>query len=126
MQVRRPIEWFEIVVRDFDRAVKFYEAAFNVQFNIEQMNDMSMAIFPYPEGQTGGALVAGECYKSCQSGSGSIVIYLPADSIKTTLAKIEQLGGKTVMPCMEIGGNGYIALFTDSEENTIGLWSPVP
>ncbi len=52
----RVINWFEIPVTDFDRAVRFYEAVLAIRLRIEDMPDMKLAVFPYPEGGTGGAL----------------------------------------------------------------------
>ncbi len=117
-----PIAWFEIVVKDFERAVAFYEAAFDVQLHKEQCGSSQMAIFPYQEGFPGGGLVEGNETQS--TGAGGSIIYLTADAIGRMLARIEKQGGTTIMPCTHIGENGYIASFCDSEANIIGLWAP--
>ncbi len=40
------------------------------------------------------------------------------------LAKVEKLGGKIVMPKMEIKSVGDTAIILDTEGNAIGLWKP--
>jgi predicted enzyme related to lactoylglutathione lyase len=46
--------------------------------------------------------------------------YVEAVDLKGTLAKVEKLGGKTVMPPMQ-AGPVEIAMFADPEGNVIGL-----
>lgn len=126
MKQYTPMAWFEIVTTDLKRATAFYQSVCGAEFTHCEMGPISMAIFVYPEGQTGGALVHGECYKNHQPGNSSTIIYLNADAIATTLAKVEQAGGTIVFPCMDIGENGYIAMFIDTEGNSVGIWSAYP
>ena len=120
-----PIAWFEIVVKDMERAIKFYKTVFQVQLTIENMPDMQMALFPYQESYPGGALVKGDAFSQCREGSGTTVIYLTVESVGAALSRIEKTGGSIVMPSTSIGENGFIGMFVDSEGNTIGLWAEV-
>lgn len=120
---KSPIAWFEIVLQDFDRGCEFYSKAFNVTFQKENIDKIQMAIFPYEEGQTGGALVASPCYQDHVAGSGTAIVYLNCASVTKQLEIIAELGGKTIFPATQIGDNGFIAGFEDSEGNHIGLWS---
>jgi len=55
------------------------------------------------------------------------VITVDVDDIDAALAKIEQLGGKTVRPRQDIGGGmGFTAYFTDPEGNLTGLYQGGP
>jgi predicted enzyme related to lactoylglutathione lyase len=57
------------------------------------------------------------------SATGSI-IYLNANpNLQNVLDRIENAGGKITMPKTSIGQNGFMALFTDSEGNTLALHS---
>ena len=38
------------------------------------------------------------------------------------IKKVEQLGGKIIMQKTTIPGFGYLAVFLDTENNTLGLW----
>jgi predicted enzyme related to lactoylglutathione lyase len=44
------------------------------------------------------------------------------DDIDASLARIEELGGRTVIGRQQVGDLGWTAYFTDVEGNTLGLW----
>lgn len=52
-----------------------------------------------------------------------VTVYVQVDDIRAALAKAEALGGKTLVPAVNISP-GSFAWFADSESNTIGLWKP--
>jgi predicted enzyme related to lactoylglutathione lyase len=55
------------------------------------------------------------------------VITVGVEDIDAALAKVEQLGGKTVKPRQDIGGGmGFTAYFTDPEGNLMGLYQMAP
>jgi len=116
------VGWFEVPVTDMTRAKKFYQAVFNTEFENMDMNGMHLALFPmlHHAGGAAGALVQGGDYKPSTDGT---VVYFMTDSIETSLKKIEQNGGKTLLPKMSIGEHGFIAHFKDSEGNKIALHS---
>jgi hypothetical protein len=121
--MKRLINWFEIPALDIDRAVRFYETVLAVKLTREDMGDMQMAIFPYPEDGTGGAL--------CQhamlgpSPSGGVVIYLDGgDDLDVPLGRVAAAGGTVVMPKTLITPEiGYMGFFKDSEGNVVALHS---
>ena len=49
------------------------------------------------------------------------MVYFEVSDIEGTLAKVGAEGGKTLVPKMEIGEFGFIALFQDTEGNRLGL-----
>jgi len=49
--------------------------------------------------------------------------YVQVDDVAAALKKVESLGGKTVVPPVEIP-HGTFAWFSDPEGNTVGLWKP--
>jgi predicted enzyme related to lactoylglutathione lyase len=55
-----------------------------------------------------------------RDGRNSITFYLETEDLKGTLAKVEKLGGKTVMPPTK-AGPVELAMFADPEGNVIGL-----
>lgn len=112
------ITWFEVPSTDFERAVEFYENVFKVTLTRENMDNMSMAIFPHTDEQTTGAIVSSDGYKVTSDG---VCPYLYSADFDAALERVEQNGGKVVMPKMSIGPNGFIAHFIDSEGNRIGL-----
>ena len=44
------------------------------------------------------------------------------DDIDAALAKIEELGGRTVLGRQQVGDMGWAAYFKDVEGNSMGLW----
>ena len=49
--------------------------------------------------------------------------YVQTDDVQASLAKVEQLGGKTIVPPVAIP-SGTFAWFADPEGNVAGLWKP--
>ena len=106
--------YFEIPVTDLDRAIRFYEAVFEVTLDRQQIDGNLMAIFPFSEG----ALAKGKIYKPSRSGT---LIYLSTPSIDTTLKRALALGAKTLYPKTESTPGIFVAEFQDSEGNRIAL-----
>jgi predicted enzyme related to lactoylglutathione lyase len=114
--------WFEIPVKDLDRAVKFYEKVFDVKLSPEEMGGMKMAMFPFTQNAPGaaGTLVQGESYEPSHAGT---VVYFSVEDIPETLRRINANGGKTLMPKTGIGQYGFIAQYEDTEGNRLALHS---
>ena len=51
------------------------------------------------------------------------IFYVQVDDIETSLQKAAELGGKTVVPKVDIP-MGSFAWFADPDGNTVGLWKP--
>ena len=118
------INWFEIAVTNIARAKIFYETILEIEMTPMEMMGMKMAMFPYDssKGTVGGALVQSEWHTPGATGA---VIYLNANpDLDLVFNRIEKAGGKTSMPKTLIDKkSGYMAFFTDTEGNTVGLHS---
>lgn len=114
--------WFEIPVKDLERAVKFYEKVFDVKLSPEEMGGMKMALFPFTQDAPGaaGALIKGESYEPSHAGT---VVYFSVEDIPETLRRINANGGTTVMPKTGIGQYGFIAQYEDTEGNRLAIHS---
>jgi uncharacterized protein len=114
--------WFEIPVKDLDRAIKFYEKVFDVKLSPEEMGGMKMALFPFTQDAPGaaGSLIKGESYEPSHAGT---VVYFSVEDIPETLRRINAIGGKTLMPKTAIGQYGFIAQYEDTEGNRLALHS---
>ncbi|MCZ8353513.1 MAG: VOC family protein [Cyclobacteriaceae bacterium] len=115
-----PVVYFEIPVIDIDRAIKFYQAVFEVNFNKEIIDNNEMALFPFENQSTGisGALAKGEIYKPTKEG---VVIYFKTDNIDETLERSTANGGQILYPKTD-NGIGFVAEFEDTEGNRIALF----
>ena len=49
-------------------------------------------------------------------------VVIDVEDIDAALAQIEERGGKTLAPRMQVGDMGWAAYFADTEGNTVGLW----
>lgn len=118
----KPINWFELPVRDIERATRFYEDVFAVSLRRERCGGNPMAIFPYAEPQPGGALVHMPQLEPRDNGT---LIYLDGgQDLAEPLARVKAAGGAVAMEKTFIGEDiGYIALFMDSEGNRVGMFS---
>jgi uncharacterized protein len=118
------INWFEIPVKNIDRAKKFYETIFNITMTSVEMPDYKMVFFPtlVAGGRVGGALAQSNIH---HPGSSGVMVYLNANpDLQDVVKRIESSGGKMIMPKTMISAeNGYMALFRDTEGNTIALHS---
>jgi predicted enzyme related to lactoylglutathione lyase len=117
------LNWFEISVNDISRAKKFYEQIFEIQMTEMEMSGMKYAMFPFDPAneKVGGGLAQSQMHKP---GSTGAIIYLNANpDLQNVLNRIEKAGGKITMPKTNIGENGFMAFFNDTEGNMIGLHS---
>ena len=116
------VNWFEIIVTDFDRAKKFYESILATPLN-EQANPMGrMAMFPFDmEKGVGGAITQMEGFSS---GAGGTVVYLNVEGdLDGVIARTPAAGGRILRPKFPIGPWGSIAILQDTEGNVFGVQS---
>ena len=113
--------WFEIPAADFERAVKFYEAVFQVSLRREQIGG-DLAVFPGTDTSVNGAVVSQAGYVPAANGA---VVYLNAgDDLAPYLARVVANGGTVVTPKTALPpGMGHYAHFGDTEGNRVGLFS---
>ena len=117
------LNWFEISVKDIKRAKKFYETIFGIKMDEMEMMGMKMAFFPFDQksGKASGGICQSKMHKPSKDGA---KIYLNGNpDLKKALAKVEKAGGKITMPKTSLGPNGFMAFFTDTEGNSVGLHS---
>ncbi|MBK8551618.1 MAG: VOC family protein [Ignavibacteria bacterium] len=121
--MKNSINWFEIPVKDFNRAKAFYETLFGEEVSVMPSPAFKYGILPcdMQNGGVGGAIVEGEGYEPATNG---VMVYLNGgDDLSIPLSKIEKAGGKINMPKTSIGENGFMAHFTDTEGNKLALHS---
>jgi len=116
------LNWFEIPATDIERAKKFYNTIFETELiAMESSSGFPMGMFPAERGDITGAVVQGESYKP--SAEGALVYLNAGDDLTTVLKRVEAAGGQVVLPKTDIGENGFVAFFMDSEGNRVGLHS---
>ena len=115
------ISWFEIPVRDLDRAQRFYETVLDRKLARETMGEERLAIFPAGEGRAQGCINIGP-QPVAPSTSGTRVYLEASPSIDATLSRVADAGGKVVVRKTALpSGMGYWAHMSDTEGNIVGL-----
>jgi hypothetical protein len=122
-ELKSAINWFEIPVTDFDRAVRFYSEIYAYDMQTRDMGHLRMGFFQHQPGiGSGGALVFGDGYQPATDG---VKIYLNAGSdLNTVLERVNSAGGSVIQGKTQISPEvGYFAIFNDTEGNRIYLHS---
>ena len=117
------INWFEIPVKNIERASKFYAEVLGGELNQMEMMGTKMAFLPTDGEGVGGSLCQGDGYKPTSDGA---KIYLNGgEDLNVQLAKVVKAGGKVVMPKTKINDEiGFMAFFVDTEGNNMAFHSP--
>lgn len=124
--MKNAISWFEIPTIDIDRAQRFYENIFELEMIPLDLAQIRMRMFPIDDPLTGigGALVHAEGFYSPSRSDGPLVYLNGNPDVQFVLDKIEDAGGKIIVPKTLISPEyGYMAVFEDSEGNRIALHS---
>ena len=112
------VQYFEVLGKDGNALRSFYSELFGWTINTVD-GPMDYGMVEAGDGIPGGIGAA-------QESDGHVTVYVAVDDIDAALAKAESLGGKTVVPPMDVPNGPRIALFHDPEGHTIGLFVPVP
>jgi hypothetical protein len=111
---QHPVTHFEVNARDAKAQQKFYSDLFGWGIDANNPTDYGMI-----DTKTKGHGINGGIGAS-QDGRNWVTFYVETPDPAQTLAKVERLGGRTVMPPMDMANVTY-ALFADPEGNVIGL-----
>jgi len=105
---------FEVVGKDGPALQKFYSEVFD--WDLDTNNPGGYGRLAGGDGSIGGGIGA------TQDGSGGhVTFYVQTDDPAATLKKVEELGGRILMPLTEVAPETIIALFADPEGHVIGL-----
>ena len=87
------INWFEIPVSSFDRAMDFYGKILDTKLQVQEMGGAKMGFFP-AEG-IGGAIVQGEDYEP--SAKGTLIYLNGGKDLSIVLSRVESAGRKVLL-----------------------------
>jgi predicted enzyme related to lactoylglutathione lyase len=133
--------WFEIPVKDMNRAVQFYQNVFDVNFDIQLFGGIPHAVFVSKRDNfdvTGALRDVSDVDKEI---FGSVIFFdVNVLGMDNVLRKVEQFGGRILMPKTLLKNklddgritiartyidnqSGYVAYILDTEGNKLGLYS---
>jgi hypothetical protein len=104
---------FEVLGRDAAALQSFYGHLFG--WSIDADNPMNYGIVKPDDAGIGGGV------GPSTEGTSLVTFYVEVDDLQAALDRAEELGGKTVMPPMDVPGGPSLAQFTDPEGNRIGI-----
>lgn len=109
----QPVVHFEIIGRDGKRLQEFYSQLFH--WHVDADNPMNYGVVDtHGEGGIGGGIAQGD-------GESRVTFYIQVDDPQAYLNRVEEMGGKTIVPVTEIPNMVTFAQFSDPEGNVIGL-----
>lgn len=107
-----PVTWFEISTGDAKAVREFYAGLFG--WKLEVLEEVNYALVDTgTEGAIGGGI--GEA-----QGPNQVIFYIEVDDPQAYLDRIEQAGGKSVVPLTETEMVTF-AQFADPQGNVVGL-----
>jgi len=110
---------FDIPADDMESAKKFYKELFDWKIeSVPRPMEYNNIATKDEKGNDG---IDGGMGERREPGAG-VTNYIGVDSIYDYIKKVEDLGGKIIMPKTPIPGFGYLAVFLDTENNAMGLW----
>lgn len=124
--------WFEIYVKDINRAKKFYNEVLGKTFSDadvpgDALQEMKMAFFetedPTDVNSVCGALIEMPGTKEGDGACVNTIVYFPCEDCSVEENRVGKAGGKVVTPKMSIGEHGFCSICIDSEGNSFGLYS---
>jgi uncharacterized protein len=107
-----PIVHFEIGCRDRAKTAEFYSSLFD--WRVEEKDGRTML--------RTGTDVGGHINSLGHEPHNYTLFYVLVDNLVATLAKVSELGGKTLVPPMAVPGGGRFAWFRDVEGSVIGIY----
>lgn len=134
--IQGQIVWFEIPVRNLDRAMLFYSEVLSVKIEKSKFIDLEYGVFNKEEKTIKGVLVV----KENKNPSEGIVLFFYVIDMSNSLRNVVKLGGKIVVEKTLIkqktkegyftvssnlidGNMGYYSEFIDCDGNRICLYS---
>lgn len=115
--MKRLFSWIEIPVKDFDRAVNFYNMILGIKLKTKSKGDEKMALFPGNEG----VLLFKKGFNPAEEG---IVVNIDVgEKLDETIRLIIEKGGMITRSKTKIEStkDEYFVLFKDTEGNRLGL-----
>jgi uncharacterized protein len=113
--------WFDLPVKDFQGAVKFYSTVMGVDLQTMEVASKQVAFFPCEPGVVSGCLVEDP---DAKPGAGGPLVYLNGgDDLAVPLSRVKAAGGSVVMEKTHMGAHGFTARFKDPEGNILALHS---
>ncbi len=118
------VVWVEVPVRDFDRALKFYQAVFELAPTqiIDDGERRTTTLFGSGDsGEAGFSLNQTANFEP--SDKGPLVYLYLGDDLTPILERVEAHGGAVIAGKTSMGSAGFYASIRDTEGNVLALYA---
>ena len=105
---------FEVTGKDGKALQRFYTEAFGWKIDTNNPGGYGMV-------RNDGDKLTGGIGDAPEGMPGGVTFYIHTEDPKATLARIEKLGGRVLMPLTQVAPETTIALFADPEGHVVGL-----
>jgi len=109
-----PVVHFEITSKNAEVLQKFFGELFDWKVDTNNPQGYGMVDTQSSEGVPGGIGLPPQ-------GDGWVTFYVKVDDLQKTLDRAESLGGKTVLPPMDVNPEIKLAMLADPDGHLIGL-----
>ncbi len=114
-----PFVHIDLSTGDRQASKKFYKSVFD--WKLQDFPEMSWTgIDPKPFDGPGCGGGIGD--KQMPEAPTAWTAYVGVASVKKTLAKAQKAGAKVILPYLEVGQMGALAVFMDPQGATLGIW----
>ena len=121
--MNHPVAMFEIMALDQPRLVSFYEKLFGWRVEFDATGFGYIHFPPPPPAERPMLGGIGKAQAGVPGWEKGTAFYVLVESVTETLARVEQLGGTTVVPRTPAAPYVF-AMFEDPEKNLLGLIEP--
>ena len=113
--MNHPVVWFEVMGEDGAKLQRFYRELFGWKIDADNPMKYGMVQTGGERGIPGGV---GQTFPGTRSG---VTFYVDTPDIDKTLAEVQKLGGKVLMPKKKPELGPVMAFLQDPEGHVIGL-----
>ena len=118
------IIWFDLPVKNLDRAIRFYSGVLGRPAQKQEMPGMSFAVLHDEKDEAAGCLTPGGEGDELKPSADGVMAYFNCQGrLDEAIDMVEVNGGKVLRPKHPIGPYGFRAVALDSEGNRIALHS---
>lgn len=116
-ETANPVSWFEVHTPDAQRAKDFYGPLFGWTFTDDESGYVLI-------GQGDGAAIGGGIASTGPEHPAMTVFNVQVPDVAAACARVDELGGKVVMPPQTMPTGLSYAYVADLDGSTFGVWTP--
>jgi uncharacterized protein len=116
--------WIEIPVQDFDRALAFYQAVFDLETSQTQDDGVRRTATLTNMTEAGRPGISLNQTTNFAPSDRGVLVYIDTGAdLSTHLGRVAEAGGRVVEAKTAMGEAGFYATFLDTEGNLLALYS---